>query len=44
MVAVIEFPDENTIKKMISSSEFTFLGQSRSRVFEKLNMMICKAL
>ena len=40
MVAILEFPSTETIKSMVNGSEFQALGEQRSRVFSKLNMVI----
>ncbi|MEO9802667.1 MAG: DUF1330 domain-containing protein [Reichenbachiella sp.] len=44
MVAILEFPSAETIKAMVSGSEFQSLGEQRSRVFSKLNMVICSGM
>lgn len=44
MIAVIEFPDVQTIKNIVSSEEFEGLAELRARVFSKLNLMICGAM
>ena len=41
MVAIIEFPGTGVIKDMVNGVEFMALSDMRSRVFSKLNMMIC---
>ena len=41
MMAMIEFPDADTIKSMVQGNEFMALAELRARVFTKLNMMIC---
>ena len=41
MVAVIEFPDADTIKQMVEGEAFQALSELRERVFSKLNMVTC---
>jgi uncharacterized protein (DUF1330 family) len=41
MIAIIEFPDTSVIKDMVNGEEFLSLSDMRSRVFSKLNMMVC---
>ena len=41
MIAIIEFPNAGIIKDMVNGKEFMSLSDMRSRVFSKLNMMIC---
>ena len=40
MLAVLEFPDDVTIKDMVRSNDFIRLSELRQRVFSKLNMII----
>lgn len=42
MLAVIEFKDAEIIQAMIGGDEFMALSDIRSRVFSKLNMIICE--
>ena len=44
MVAIISFPDSQTIKDMINGEDYISLTELRSRVFEKLNLIICSGL
>lgn len=44
MIAIISFPDSQTIKDMINGENFKRLGEMRSRVFERLNLVICSEL
>jgi len=41
MMAIIEFAATGAIKDMVNGKEFMALSEMRSRVFNKLNMMIC---
>ncbi len=41
MIAILEFADTEVIKDMVYGDEFMALSEMRSRVFSKLNMMIC---
>ena len=41
MMAVIEFADTEVIKDLVKGEDFMALSEMRSRVFSKLNMMIC---
>lgn len=42
LISVTEFPSAEVINEMVNSKEFTDLEGLRSRVFVKLNMMICE--
>ena len=44
MIAIISFPDPQTIKDMINGEGYKKLAEMRSRVFEKLNLVICSGL
>ena len=44
MVAIIEFSHPGIIKDMLHGAEFKALSGMRSRVFSKLNMMICESM
>ena len=44
MVAIIAFQDDQKIRKMMNSKDFENLGELRSRVFEKLNLVLCSEL
>ena len=44
MMAIIEFSDAEVISDMIEGEEFIALSDMRSKVFSKLNMMICGAM
>ena len=44
MLAVIEFPNADTIKNMINGEDFQALAEVRARIFTKLNMMTCASL
>ena len=41
MIAIIEFKDTDVIKQIVDGEEFMDLSDMRSRVFSKLNMMVC---
>ena len=44
MIAIIAFPSDQKIKDMLKSKEFKNLGDLRSRVFNKLNLILCSEL
>ena len=44
MIAIIAFPDDQKIKEMMKSKDFKNLGELRSRVFDKLNLVLCSEL
>jgi len=44
MIAIIAFPDDQKIKEMMNSKDFDNLGELRSRVFDKLNLVLCLEL
>ncbi|MFY0690055.1 MAG: DUF1330 domain-containing protein [Cyclobacteriaceae bacterium] len=44
MVAILQFPSAEMITSMANGSEFQALGEQRSRVFSKLNMVICEGM
>jgi uncharacterized protein (DUF1330 family) len=44
MIAIIAFPDDQKIKEMMNSKDFENLGELRSRVFDKLNLVLCLEL
>ncbi|GEM_PF-1420955 len=44
MIAIIEFADLDVIKNMVNGNEFTALSDMRTRVFSKLNMMVCESM
>ncbi len=44
MIAIIAFPNDQKIKEMINSKDFENLGELRSRVFDKLNLVLCSEL
>ena len=41
MIAIVEFPNADTIKQMINGEDFIALADLRAKAFTKLNMMIC---
>ncbi len=41
MVGIMEFPNGETIKRMINGEDFLALADLRAKAFTKLNMMIC---
>ncbi|MFT5723245.1 MAG: hypothetical protein ACI9JN_000354 [Bacteroidia bacterium] len=41
IISMTEFDDAETITAMVQSEDFTALADLRSRVFSKLNMIIC---
>lgn len=43
MTALIEFANAENINTLISGDDFNALADLRSRVFSKLNMMICES-
>ena len=44
MIAIIAFPSDQKIKDMMKSKDFKNLGELRSRVFDKLNLVLCSEL
>jgi len=40
MMAVIEFDSPKTVEEMVNGEAFSALAEQRTRVFEKLNMII----
>lgn len=44
MIAIIAFPSDQKIKDMLKSKDFKNLGELRSRVFDKLNLILCSEL
>ena len=44
MIAIISFKDSETIKEMINGEDYKSLSELRSRVFKKLNLVICSGL
>ncbi len=44
LIATVEFADEQAISNMMASPEFVVLGGLRGEVFERLDMIICKAM
>ena len=44
MIAIIAFPGDQKIKDMLKSKDFKNLGELRSRVFDKLNLVLCSEL
>ncbi|MFT5021211.1 MAG: hypothetical protein ACI9CU_002619 [Polaribacter sp.] len=44
MVAIIEFPNADVIEEMANGKDFMALTDLRSRVFNKLNMVVCESL
>ena len=44
MIAIISFPDAQTIKDMIEGEGYKALGEKRSRIFEHLDLVICAGL
>ena len=44
MVAVLEFPNPESIKQVVKSDAFQALAETRARVFTQLNMMISTPL
>ena len=40
MVAIIEFPNAETIKEMVNGDSFNALAESRAKAFTKLNMVV----
>lgn len=43
-LAVVQFPSAEAIKNMLNSEAFKALAKLRSRVFSKLNLMLCTTL
>ena len=44
MIAIIAFPDDQKIKEVMNSKDFENLGELRSRVFDKLTLILCSEL
>jgi uncharacterized protein (DUF1330 family) len=44
MIAIISFPNSQSIKDMINGEGWRSLNEMRSRVFKKLNQFICSEL
>ena len=44
MIAVLEFADAGVISEMVQGEPFTALADMRTKVFSKLNMMICQGM
>ena len=44
LIAAVEFADEQAISDMVASAEFVALGGLRDEVFDRLDMIICKAM
>ena len=41
VVAIIQFPNSDTIKAIVNGEDFKGLAEIRARIFSKLNMTIC---
>jgi uncharacterized protein (DUF1330 family) len=44
MIAMIAFKDTQTIRDMINGEDYQGLEEARSKVFKKLNLVICNEL
>ena len=44
MIAIVAFPNDQKIKEMMKSKDFENLGELRSRVFDKVNLVLCSEL
>ena len=44
LIAAVEFADAKSISDMVDSPEFAALGDLRDEVFERLDMITCKAM
>ena len=44
MIAIAEFESPEVIQNMVNGEDFQALSELRSKVFSKLNLMICESL